>query len=217
MKVINLCDNNSLVGQFMSEIRDKVVQKERLRFIENIKRLGEILAYEISKTLKYKTIDTLTPLGTAKTNVIDDQVVLATLLRAGLPLHEGFFNFLDGSENAFVSAYRKYKPGTDEFDVHIEYLASPKIDGKVLVIVDPMLATGTSMELAYKALLTKGTPKKVHIASVIATDQAVEYLRQRMPDDVTVWACDIDHELNAHSYIVPGLGDAGDLIYGEKE
>ena len=217
MKVINLCDNNSLVGQFMSEIRDKVVQKERLRFIENIKRLGEILAYEISKTLKYKTIDTLTPLGTAKTNVIDDQVVLATLLRAGLPLHEGFFNFLDGSENAFVSAYRKYKPGTDEFDVHIEYLASPKIDGKVLVIVDPMLATGTSMELAYKALLTKGTPKKVHIASVIATDQAIEYLRQHMPDDVTVWACDIDHELNAHSYIVPGLGDAGDLIYGEKE
>ena len=201
----------------MSEIRDKVVQKERLRFIENIKRLGEILAYEISKTLKYKTIDTLTPLGTAKTNVIDDQVVLATLLRAGLPLHEGFFNFLDGSENAFVSAYRKYKPGTDEFDVHIEYLASPKIDGKVLVIVDPMLATGTSMELAYKALLTKGTPKKVHIASVIATDQAIEYLRQHMPDDVTVWACDIDHELNAHSYIVPGLGDAGDLIYGEKE
>ncbi len=218
MEVFNLCDNNSLVGQFMSEIRDKDVQTERLRFHANINRLGQIMAYEISKKLNYKTVDTVTPLGVAKTNVVGDKLVLATILRAGLPLHEGFLNFFDHAENGFVSAYRKYLPNTNEFKVHIEYMACPRIDDKVLLIVDPMLATGSSMELAYQALMTKGKPKHVHIASVIATDQAIEYLRNRLPaDNVTIWACDIDHELNDHSYIVPGLGDAGDLIYGEKE
>ena len=218
MKVINLCDNNSLVGQFMSELRDKEVQKERLRFHANIKRLGQIIAYEISKTLKYKTVDTVTPLGTAKTNIIDDKVVLSTILRAGLPFHEGFLNYFDHAENGFVSAYRKYLPNTDEFNVHIEYMACPRIDDKVLVICDPMLATGSSMELAYQALMTKGHPAHIHMACVIATDQAIDFLRQRLPgENITIWACDIDHELNAHSYIVPGLGDAGDLVYGEKE
>ena len=218
MEIINLCENNSLVSQFMSEIRDKNIQQDRLRFRANVHRLGQIMAYEISKKLDYKTIDTETPLAVAKTNVIADQLVLATILRAGLPLHESFLNYFDKAENAFVSAYRKYDAhDPNKFDVKIEYLACPSIDDKVLCLVDPMLATGLSMALAYKALLSRGTPKQVHIASIIATDQAVEFVKNNLPNEnLTIWACDIDHELNAHSYIVPGLGDAGDLLYGEK-
>ena len=218
MEIINLCENNSLVSQYMSELRDKEIQKDRLRFRANVHRLGQIMAYEISKTLDYKTIDTETPLAVAKTNVIDDQVVLATILRAGLPLHEGFLTFFDKAENAFVSAYRKYDAhDPNKFDVKTEYLACPSIAGKVLCIVDPMLATGLSMALAYKALIARGCPKHVHVASIVATDQAIEYVKQTIPNaNLTVWACDIDHELNEHSYIVPGLGDAGDLLYGEK-
>lgn len=218
MEVINLCDNNSLVGQFMSELRNKELQKERFRFRANIQRLGQIMAYEISKRINYKTIATETPLGVAQTNVIADKIVLATILRAGLPLHEGFLSFFDQAENGFVSAYRKLVGKNNEFNVHIEYIACPRIDDKVLCIVDPMLATGSSMELAYQALMTKGHPKHVHLASVIATDQAIEYIRQRLPNDkITLWTCDTDHELNDRSYIVPGLGDAGDLVYGDKE
>jgi len=218
MEIINLCDQNSLVGQFMSELRDKQLQQERLRFRTNIQRLGQIMAYEISKHLHYRVDNVETPLGTKACNVLDDRVVLATILRAGLPFHEGFLNFFDGADNAFVSAYRKYFPETDDFVVHIEYIASPRLDGKTLVIVDPMLATGSSMELAYQALVTKGHPAHIHVASVIATDQAIEVVRKRLPaEKTTLWACDIDHELNEHSYIVPGLGDAGDLLYGEKE
>lgn len=218
MEIINLCENNSLVGQFMSEIRNKDIQKDRLRFRANVHRLGQIMAYEISKKLEYKTIDTETPLAVAKTNVIADKVVLATILRAGLPLHEGFLNYFDQAENGFVSAYRKYDAhDPNKFDVKIEYLACPSIENKVLCLVDPMLATGLSMALAHKALLTRGTPKHVHLASIIATDQAIDFVKQNIPDsNITIWACDIDHELNEHSYIVPGLGDAGDLLYGEK-
>lgn len=218
MEIINLCENNSLVGQFMSEIRNKDIQKDRLRFRANVHRLGQIMAYEISKKLEYKTIDTETPLAIAKTNVITDQVVLATILRAGLPLHEGFLTYFDQAENAFVSAYRKYDAhDPNKFDVKIEYLACPTINDKVLCLIDPMLATGLSMALAHKALLSRGTPKHVHIASIIATDQAIDFVKQNIPDsNITIWACDIDHELNEHSYIVPGLGDAGDLLYGEK-
>lgn len=218
MEIINLCENNSLVSQYMSELRDKNIQQERMRFRANVHRLGQIMAYEISKHLDYKTIDTTTPLAVAKTNVIADQVVLSTILRAGLPLHEGFLTYFDNAENAFVSAYRKYDAhDPNKFDVKIEYLACPNIDDKVLCIVDPMLATGLSMALAYKALLSRGTPKHVHIASIIATDQAIDFVEHNIPNEnLTVWACDIDHELNAHSYIVPGLGDAGDLLYGEK-
>lgn len=218
MEVINLCDNNSLVSQFMSEIRNKDLQQERLRFRANIQRLGQIMAYEISKRLNYRVVDTATPLGVAKTNVLADHVVLSTILRAGLPFHEGFLSFFDQAENGFVSAYRKYIEKSNEFNVHIEYIACPRIDDKTLLIVDPMLATGSSMELAFQALMTKGHPKHVHIASVIACDQAINYLRERLPNEnITVWCCDIDHELNAHSYIIPGLGDCGDLLYGEKE
>ena len=218
MEIINLCDQNSLVSQFMSEIRDKELQKERLRFRTNIQRLGQIMAYEISKRLDYETRDTATPLGVARTHVIADKLVLATILRAGLPFHEGFLSYFDQAENGFVSAYRKYIEKTNDFNVHIEYIACPRIDDKVVVIADPMLATGSSMELAYQALMTKGHPKHVHLASVIATDQAIDFISERLPkDNITLWTADIDHLLNEHSYIVPGLGDAGDLLYGEKE
>ncbi len=218
MEIINLCDNNSLVSQFMSEVRDKDVQQDRLRFRANIHRLGQIMAYEISKRLNYETVDTVTPLATAKTNVIADKLVLATILRAGLPLHEGFLSFYDKAENGFVSAYRKYDAhDPNKFDVKIEYLACPSINDKVLCIVDPMLATGLSMALAHKALLSRGTPKHVHMASIIATNQAIDFIQANIPaENLTIWACDIDQELNEHSYIVPGLGDAGDLVYGEK-
>lgn len=218
MEIINLCEQNSLVSQFMSELRDKDLQQERLRFRTNIQRLGQIMAYEISKRLTYELKDVQTPLGVKQTHVLADHVVLSTILRAGLPFHEGFLSYFDQAENGFVSAYRKYIEKTNEFNVHIEYIACPRIDDKVLLIVDPMLATGSSMELAFQALMTKGHPSHIHLASVIATDQAIDYLRQRMPDaETTLWTCDLDHELNEFSYIIPGLGDAGDLLYGEKE
>lgn len=201
----------------MTELRDVNIQKDMLRFRRNLERIGEIMAYEISKTLDYDTIDTRTPLAMAKSEVIATQVVLATIFRAGVPFHQGFLNYLDHAENAFVSAYRKYKE-KENFDVCIEYLASPRIDGKTLILADPMLATGASMELSYRALLTKGTPAQIHVASVIASQQAVDYVAEHFPSDrTTIWIGAIDKEINSHSYIVPGLGDAGDLAYGTKE
>ena len=216
MEIINLCNHPSLVSHFMAELRDAHVQRDRLRFRANVHRLGQILAYEVSQRLSYQSTSTVTPLGTATTQVLNTPVVLATILRAGLPMHEGMLSYLDNAENAFVSAFRQYRPGSDEFDVHIEYIACPPLQGKTLIIADPMLATGSSMELAYRALLTHGTPAHLHVVSIIATDQAIDFLQQRLPEDTTIWACDIDHQLNQHSYIVPGLGDAGDLLYGEK-
>ncbi len=217
MELINLSDQHSLVNHYMQQLRDRNIQRDRMRFRANVHRLGQIMAYEISKRLEYTVIDTQTPLATARTPVISSQVVVATILRAGLALHDGFLSYLDTAENAFVSAYRQYREGSDEFDVHIEYLASPSIEGKTLIITDPMLATGRSMELAYRALLTRGTPARIHVACVIASEQAIDYVKQILPDkETTLWTCALDHELNAHSYIVPGLGDAGDLLYGEK-
>lgn len=217
MKVINFAEQNSLISQYMTEMRDVNIQKDMLRFRRNLERVGEIMAYEISKTLDYRTVETLTPLDVAKTSVIDSQVVLATIFRAGVPFHQGFLNYFDNAQNAFVSAYRKYKE-KENFDVCIEYLASPRLDGKTLVLADPMLATGASMELSYRALLTKGNPAQIHVASVIASRQAVDYICEKFPEDrTTVWIGAIDEHINAHSYIVPGLGDAGDLAYGVKE
>jgi uracil phosphoribosyltransferase len=187
-----------------------------MRFRRNLERVGEIMAYEISKTMSHKTVDITTPLATAHCQTLDEQVVLGTIFRAGVPFHQGFLRYFDYAENAFVSAYRKYTD-VENFDVCIEYLASPKLDGKSLILCDPMLATGASMELSYRALLTKGTPAHVHIAAVIASRKAIEYIERVMPEDTTVWVGVIDDELNAHSYIVPGLGDAGDLAYGVKE
>ena len=217
MKVINLSQNNTLMNQFLAEVRDVKIQGDSLRFRRNIERIGEIMAYEISRELPYHALTVQTPLDTATQHVPAIQPVVATILRAGLPLHHGFINYFDRAENAFVSAYRKYIDA-DNFDIHIEYIASPRLDGKVLIITDPMLATGGSMELAYQALLTKGEPKHIHIASVIASQQAVEHVQKVFPaDKTTIWCAAIDPELDAHSYIVPGLGDAGDLCYGEKE
>ena len=215
MKIVNFSESNSILNQFLKEIRSVDIQKDSMRFRRNMERMGEIMAYEISKTLNYKPDKIKTPLGSLESFRIDEKLVLSTILRAGLPFHQGFLNYFDAAENAFVSAYRKYKDAL-KFDIFIEYIASPKLDGKTLVITDPMLATGGSMELAYGALLTKGKPKKVIIATIIASQPAIDYMKNHFSDDVTLWTAAIDPELNEHSYISPGLGDAGDLAYGEK-
>lgn len=217
MEIINFVDYPSLVSQYMSELRDVNVQSDMLRFRRNLERIGEIMAYELSKRMRYKTVDVQTPLSVAQCQVLDEDVVLATIFRAGIPFHKGFLDYFDRAQNAFVSAYRKYRE-KENFDVFIEYIASPNIDGKTLVIADPMLATGASMELSYRALLTKGEPAHIHVASIIASQQAIDYVRRTFPDEkTTVWVGAIDDVINEHSYIVPGLGDAGDLAYGIKE
>ncbi len=215
MKVINLSANNSLLNQYLKEIRSVVIQGDSLRFRRNLERMGEIAAYELSKTLAYVPETITTPLAQTEVNTISESIVIATILRAGLPFHQGFLSYFDGAENAFVSAYRLYT-SESEFTIHTEYIASPDLTGKTVIICDPMLATGSSMEVAYKALLAKGQPAHVHLASVIATDQAIEFLQPRMPEEVTLWTIAIDPILNEHKYIVPGLGDAGDLAFGEK-
>ncbi len=215
MKIVNFDNSNSLMSQLMLEMRSVTIQNDRMRFRRNLERAGQIMAYEISKTFEYRKVGINTPLGVADCHEPADQVVLATIFRAGLPFHQGFLSYFDRAENAFVSAYRKYRE-KDDFDILIEYLASPSLDGKTLIICDPMLATGASMELSYKALLTRGTPRKIHLASVVASMQAVDYVRQTFPENTTLWVGAIDDEINAHSYIVPGLGDAGDLAFGTK-
>ena len=218
MKIINLSDSNSIIGQYMAEMRDKEYQKNRLLFRNNIRRVGEFEAFEISKTLAYVPTAVETPLGVATVQVPTDEMVLATIFRAGLPFHEGFLHVFDHAGNAFVSAYREY---TDEahhqVGIHVEYLATPSIEGKTLIVADPMLATGGSMELGYKAFLTKGTPKHVHVACVIATPEGIDQIRQTFPEDkTTIWCAAIEPGMNEYKYIVPGFGDAGDLCYGEK-
>ena len=217
MKIVNFSENNSELNRFVAELRDTNIQGDRLRFRKNLERIGEIISYELSKDLHYSPKEIKTPLGIISINTSDDKLVLGSILRAGNPFHQGFLNYFDNAENAFVSAYRKYKVKLN-FEIFIEYIASPRIDGKVLILTDPMLATGGSMELAYRALLTKGDPEHVHIASIIASQKAIEYVQEHFPSDkTTVWVGAIDPELDDHSYIVPGLGDAGDLAYGEKE
>lgn len=217
MKIVNFAEQRSLVSQYMAELRDIDVQTDMLRFRTNLRRIGQIMAYEISRTLQFRREEIQTPLAKAVADVIDTKLVLATIFRAGVPFHQGFLDYFDRAENAFVSAYRKYKE-KENFDVCIEYLASPRLDGKTLVLADPMLATGASMELSYCALLTKGTPAEIHVASVIASQKAVDYIAEHFPaDKTTLWVGAIDPEINAHSYIVPGLGDAGDLAYGTKD
>ncbi len=218
MEVINLTAQNSLLSRYMMELRNVDIQGDRMRFRHNIQRIGQIMAYEISRRMAYKAVEVTTPLAKCVCQVPAEAPVLATIFRAGLPLHEGFLSYFDDADNAFVSAYRRYlEKGSDEFEVCIEYLASPSIEGRVLILCDPMLATGASMELSYRALLTKGEPSHIHVASVIASEQAVEYVKQHFPEEkTTVWVAAIDGEINAHKYIVPGLGDAGDLAYGQK-
>ena len=217
MKIVNFAEKNSELNRFVAEIRDIHIQQDRLRFRKNLERIGEVMSYEISKDFRYSEKLVTTPLGTARVNTADDKIVIGTILRAGIPYHQGFLNYFDRAENAFVSAYRKYKDKLN-FEIFIEYIASPRIDGKILILTDPMLATGGSMELSYRALLTKGEPVHIHIASVIASQKAIEYITTHFPEEkTTVWVGAIDPDLNEHSYIVPGLGDAGDLAYGEKE
>ena len=218
MNIINLSKQNTVLNRFVSELRDVTIQTDRLRFRRNVERIGEIMAYEISRSLNYRSIQTQTPLGVSETNVPSDPIVIGTILRAGLIYHNGFLNYFDMAENAFVSAYRKYKENHQSFHIHIEYIASPRIDNKVLILTDPMLATGGSMELSYCALKTKGEPSHIHIATIIASQQAIEYCSKNFPEEkTTIWTAAIDPELNESAYIVPGLGDAGDLAYGDKE
>ena len=221
MKVINLSEQNSVLNTFLREIRDVDIQKDPLRFRRNIERIGEFMAIEVSKTLDYQPAEVQTPFATATVNTITDQIVLATILRAGMPLHQGFLNIFDRAENAFLSAYRRVGRnvhGEEQLEIVAEYLAAPIIEGRTLIVADPMLATGMSMEVGYLALLKHGKPKHTHLCCTIGTPQAVEYLRKALDDreDVTLWCAAIDPILNEKKYIVPGLGDAGDLCYGTK-
>ena len=214
MPVVDLSQTNSLVSQYLSEIRDIDIQKDRHRFRKNMERCGEILAYEISKQLPYKKIDVTTPLGTAHVSVLKEQPVVGAILRAGVILHQGMLHFFDHADNAFISAYRKHRQD-GSFEIALEYLSCPSLDGRVLILADPMLATGKSMVTTLKEIYRHGKPAHTHIACVIAARPGIEWVTGHLAE-VSIWACAIDEELNAHSYIVPGLGDAGDLSYGEK-
>ncbi|NIM69919.1 MAG: uracil phosphoribosyltransferase [Xanthomonadales bacterium] len=215
--VHNLGEQDSLFRQLMAEIRDAELQRDSMRFRRNLERAGEIFAYEISKQLEYVDREVTTPLGQARCRVLREQPVLANILRAGLPLHQGLLNYFDRAENSFISAYRKHEGDEDAFEVEIEYLSSPSVDGKTVILCDPMLATGSSMVLAYRALLERGTPGHTHVVVVIASTQGLEFARANLPDNVTFWVGAIDNELTPRKYIVPGLGDAGDLAYGAKD
>jgi uracil phosphoribosyltransferase len=212
----NLSHQNSIFNQYIAELRDTAIQKDSMRFRRNLERMGEIMSYEISKQLIYETRQTQTPLGIAQTSHLVSQPVIATILRAGLPMHIGVLNYFDQAENAFISAYRKHHKD-NSFDIHVEYVSSPNLDGKTLILCDPMIATGSSIVLAYKAILAKGTPSHTHIVSAISSQQGVDFVKANMPSqNFTIWCGSIDEELTSHSYIVPGLGDAGDLAFGQK-
>lgn len=216
MKVINLGEQNSVLNQFIAEIRDKQIQKDSMRFRRNLERIGEIFAYEISKTLNYANSEVTTPLGIAQCNLPADNIVVSTILRAGLPLHNGILNYFDKAQNAFVAAYRKY--GKDnKFTIQFEYASTPSIEDKILIIADTMLATGSSLVLAYQRLCESGEPAHTHLVCPIASEQSLGYLSKHLPHKrVTLWVAAVDQELTNKSYIVPGLGDAGDLAFGSK-
>lgn len=212
----DLSIHNSLLNQFVSEIRDIEIQKDCMRFRRNMERLGEIFAYEISKVLDYDNTETTTPLGVADTKQLKSQPVVASILRAGLPLHNGILNYFDKAQNAFISAYRRHHKD-NTFEIVMGSVSCPDLNGKILILCDPMLASGSSMLLTYKALLGKGTPVHTHIVTTIASKEGIDYLKKNMPSlNYTLWCAAIDEELTAQSYIVPGLGDAGDLAFGEK-
>ncbi len=211
-----LSEKNSIINLFIAELRNTAIQNDRMRFRRNLERIGEIAALEISKTLPYKNEEVTTPLGIANVSVPAELPVVGTILRAGLPLHQGLLNYFDHADNAFISAYRKHhKDGS--FDIRLEYVGSPNLSGRILILADPMLATGASMVTTYKALLERGKPKHTHIVAALGSVQGVEYVKKHMPESVDIWIGAIDEELTAQAYIVPGLGDAGDLAFGEKE
>jgi uracil phosphoribosyltransferase len=217
MTVHNLGEKHSILNRFVAEIRSKNMQGDRLRFRKNIERIGSIMAYEISKTLNYKLEEVETPLGISSVSLPTNSIVLATILRAGLPFHLGFLEIFDGAENAFVSASRQYNERHTGFKIVVEYLSSPSIEGKTVLIVDPMLATGGSLDLSYNTLLARGTPGILHVACIVASEQGIEAAKKSFPEGkTTIWTAAIDSHLNNEAYIVPGLGDAGDLAYGRK-
>lgn len=217
MKVINLGEKNSILNKFVAQMRDRKIQKDSMRFRRNLERVGEIFAYEISRTMEYSSRQVSTPLGIAEADIYDDNVVVATILRAGLPLHQGILNYFDDAQNAFVAAYRKYDKG-EGFHINIEYATSPDLTDKTLILADTMLATGASLEIAYNKLRENGEPKHTHIVCPVASSYAVEYLQKNIDGSkATLWVAAIDEELTSKSYIVPGLGDAGDLAYGIKK
>lgn len=217
IQIIELDKQDSIFNQFIAEIRDQEIQKDSLRFRRNLERVGELMAYEISKVMGFQSRSVKTPLGVSECRVLAEQPVLATILRAGLPLHRGFLNYFDQAENTFISAYRVHHNNDDDFDVEIEYLSSPDVGGKTVILCDPMLATGSSMVLAYKALLERGTPRKLHVVTVIASEEGIRFACEHLPEGTTIWAGAIDPDLTPRAYIVPGLGDAGDLAYGSKK
>lgn len=215
MHIHNIGATNSVLNTFISEIRDQKIQKDPLRFRRNIERIGEVLAYEMSKDLPYKSKTVTTPLGTKIVQVSDEDMVLCSILRAGLPLHQGVLNYFDKIENAFISAYRKIKDNGD-FDIRVEYFASPSLQDKTLILADPMLATGQSLVSTYKALLSHGIPKEFHVFAVIGSTEGIDYIQKHLPENTHLWIATIDETLNDHGYIIPGLGDAGDLAFGNK-
>ena len=216
MKIINLGNQDSIFNHFIREIRDVNIQNDSMRFRRNIERIGELFAYEISKELEYEDKKITTPLGISTESLIKNKPVLSTILRAGLPLHQGFLNYFDSSDNAFISAYRKHKKGGD-FEIKIEYMSSPDLENKTIILCDPMLASGLSMILAMEALLSQGTPKHIHIVAVIASSEGINYVKENIPtQNCTLWIGAEDEEMTSQSYIVPGLGDAGDLSFGKK-
>ncbi|WP_438710817.1 uracil phosphoribosyltransferase [Aquimarina muelleri] len=216
MVIHNLGLENSILNQFVLELRDLTIQKDSMRFRKNIERIGEVLSYELSKTLNHEIKKVQTPLGAKEIFVPDKQLVLCSILRAGLPLHQGLLNYFDSAENAFISAFREHKEGKDEFEIIIKYLASPSLIDKTLILADPMLATGKTLVDTFKAMKKHGTPKQIHIVSVIGSQPGLEYIKEVFPDNTHLWIAAVDEKLNSKGYIIPGLGDAGDLAFGVR-
>ena len=216
MQIHNLSEKNSILNSFIAEIRDINIQQDRMRFRRNIERIGEVLGYELSKTLLFSSKNIETPLGTSETSIYTNDIVLCSILRAGVPLHNGLLNYFDEAENAFISAYRHHKHDPETFEIIVEYLACPNLEGKTLILADPMLATGQSMVATFEALKPFGTPKEIHLVSVVGAQDGVDFVQQHFAKEAHLWIAAIDEKLNDKGYIVPGLGDAGDLAFGEK-
>src|SRR6478609_8753497 len=216
MQIHHLSEGNSILNHFLEQIRNVNIQGDRMRFRRNIERIGEVMAYEMSKKLHYKAVEIQTPLGIKKSELIEDQLVLCTILRAGLPLHNGFLNYFDSAENGFISAFRHHPNNDAQFEIVVQYQAFPSIQDKYLILVDPMLATGKSIVAVFNKLMEDGKPKEIHLAVVLATPEGIKHLEENLPDHCHLWIASLDEKLNEDDYIVPGLGDAGDLSFGEK-
>jgi uracil phosphoribosyltransferase len=216
MNIHYISEENSIINQFLCQIREVTIQKDSMRFRRNMERIGEIMAYEISKKLSYKTMSITTPLGIKNTSEIEDKIVLCSILRAGLTLHQGFLNYFDDAENGFISAYRNHYNSDENFDILVEYQAVPNMNNKTLVLVDPMLATGRSLVVVLNKILAAHQPKEIHIAVIIAAPEGIKYATENLPKNCHLWVASLDEKLNEKNYIIPGLGDAGDLAYGNK-